>query len=169
MKTKQLVHIGTFGQPLGLKGEVKIIIHTSSIDSFKSLSPYTANDGKNIWNFDHLIMNNGKLVGKLQNCNTRNCAEHLYGKKIFTHKDNLPKTKKNQFYVSDLINCKAKTLNNKVLGKVINIDNFGAGDLINIQQPNGKNFYIPMNKENVVKIDIKNRLLIVNPITGILN
>ena len=56
-----------------------------------------------------------------------------------------------------------------MLGKVINIDNFGAGDLINIQQPNGNNFYIPMNKENVVKIDIKNRLLIVNPINGILN
>ena len=46
MKNKNLVHIGTFSNPLGLKGEIKIIMHTLNLDSFTSLSPYLKEDGK---------------------------------------------------------------------------------------------------------------------------
>ena len=62
-----------------------------------------------------------------------------------------------------------KTSKNSLLGNIINIDNFGAGDLIKIKKTNNKSFYIPMNEENIVKVDIKNKLVIVNPIKGILN
>ena len=82
---------------------------------------------------------------------------------------NLPKTNKNQFYVFDLIDCEVKTSKNIFLGNIINIDNFGAGDLIKIKKDNNKSFYIPMNEENVVKVDLKKKLIIVNPIKGILN
>ena len=75
----------------------------------------------------------------------------------------------NQFYVSDLIDCKVQTKNNKFLGTIINIDNFGAGDLINIKKSNGKTFYIPMNEENVIDINIKKRIIIVSPIKGIVD
>ena len=164
---KQLIHIGTFGKPLGLKGEIKIIMHTSDFKSFKSLSPYLAHDGKTIWDFVYLNISKDKLIGKLQELTTRNSVEKLKGKKIFTDKVNLPKIKKDQFYVSDLVDCKVKTLNNKLLGSIINVDNFGAGDLINVKQINGKSFYIPMNQENIVKIDINKRLVVVNPIKGV--
>ena len=168
-KKKQLIHIGTFGKPLGLKGEVKINMYTSDYESFKSLNPYIAVDGRTIWNFHYLKISRGKLIGRLQECISRNCAEKLNGKKIFTNKINLTKIKKNQFYVFDLINCEVKTTNDKLLGKISNIDNFGAGDLINIKQSNGINFFIPINKENVVKVNIKKKLVTVNPIKGILD
>jgi len=169
VQNKQLVHIGTFGQPLGLKGEIKIIMHTSDFKSFKSFCPYLNEAGKKIWFFDYLGIKNNKIVGKLKNCSDRNCAEELSGNKIFTNKKNLPKIEKNQFYVSDLIDCKVQTKNNKFLGTIINIDNFGAGDLINIKKSNGKTFYIPMNEENVIDINIKKRIIIVSPIKGIVD
>ena len=81
----------------------------------------------------------------------------------------MPKTKKNQFYIFDLINCAVKTSKNNLLGNIINIDNFGAGDLIEIGKINNKSFYIPMNEDNIVKVDIKKKLVIVDPIKGILN
>ena len=168
MDKQNLVHIGTFGKPLGLNGEVKIIMHTSNFDLFKSLSPYLTSDGKTFWNFFQLNINGNILAGILHNCNTRNCAEKLNGKKIFIDKNDLPK-KKNQFYIFDLINCEVKTSKNNLLGNIINIDNFGAGDLIKIKKNNNKSFYIPMNEDNVVKVDLKKKLVIVNPIKGILN
>ena len=169
MKKKQLVHIGSFGRPLGLKGEVKIIVNTFEFNTIKSMSSYLINERGLIWNFQYLKIRKDKLIGKFQECNSRNCVEKLTGKKIFIDKSNLPKIKKNQFYVFDLINCKVKTINNKLLGNIINIDNFGAGDLINIKKTNNKSFYIPMNEENIVKVDIKKKLVIVNPIKGILD
>ena len=169
MKKKQLVHIGSFGRPLGLKGEVKIIVNTFEFNTIKSMSSYLINERGLIWNFQYLKIRKDKLIGKFQECNSRNCVEKLSGKKIFIDKSNLPKTEKNQFYVFDLINCKVKTINNKLLGNIINIDNFGASDLINIKKTNNKSFYIPMNEDNIVKVDIKKKLVIVNPIKGILD
>ena len=169
MTKKQLIHIGTFNQPLGLKGEIKIIIHVSNFELFKSLSPYFSDDGLATWVFNHLHINKDKIIASLKNCNNRNCAEKLKGKKIFSYKNKLPKIKKNQFYISDLINCEVKTLKNNLLGKIINIANFGAGDLISIRKPNGENLYIPMNEENLINIDLKKRIVMVNPIKGILD
>ena len=169
MKIKKLFHVGTFGKPVGLKGEIKIIMHNFEFNTFKSLSQYFVNEVSMFWNFQYLKMNNNKLVGKLKKCNSIECVEKFKGKKIFIDRNYLPKNKKNQFYIFDLINCKVKTSKGCVLGNIIKIDNFGAGDLAEVKKTNNKSFYIPMNEDNIVKIDIKKKLMIVNPIKGILN
>jgi len=117
VKKKELLHIGTFNKPLGLKGEIKIVMHTNNFESFKSLSPFLDFKGNNIWNFSYLKINNGKLIGKLKDYNNRSYVENLKGKKIYTYKINLPKTKINQHYVIDLIGCKVVNKNNIILGK----------------------------------------------------
>jgi len=169
VKIKELVHVGYFGKPFGLKGDIKIIMNIIEFDTIKYMGPYLLNEKGLIWNFQYLKIRKEKLIGKFQDCNSRNCVEKFNGKKIFINKNNLPKIKKNQFYVFDLINCKVKTINNNLLGSIINIDNFGAGNLINIKKTNNQSFYIPMNEDNIVKIDTKKRLVIVNPIKGILD
>ena len=171
MKKKQLFHIGTFGKPVGLKGKIKIIMYNFEFNKFKSksLSSYLVDEANVFCNFQYLKINKNKLTGKLKKCNSINCAEKLNGKKIFIDINHLPKNKKNQFYIFDLINCEVKTSKNILLGSIIGIDNFGAGDLIKIKKDNNKSFYIPMNEDNVVKVDLKKKLVIVNPIKGILN
>ena len=169
MNKKQLFHIGTFGKPVGLKGEIKIIMHNLEFNTFKSLNTYLLDEETMFWDFQYLKINKNKLTGKLKKCNSINCAEKLNGKKIFIDINHLPKNKKNQFYIFDLINCEVKTSKNILLGNIIDIDNFGAGDLIKIKKDNNKSFYIPMNEDNVVKVDLKKKLVIVNPIKGILN
>lgn len=170
MKKKQLFHIGTFGKPVGLKGEIKIIMHNFEFNKFKSksLNSYLVDESGVFWDFQYLKINN-KLTGKLKRCNSIDCAEKLKSKKIFIDINHLPKNKKNQFYIFDLINCAVKTSKNILLGNIIDINNFGAGDLIKIKKDNNKSFYIPMNGENVVKVNLKKKLVIVNPIKGILN
>ena len=169
MKKKQLFHIGTFGKPVGLKGEIKIIMHNLEFNTFKSLNTYLLDEESMFWDFQYLKINKNKLTGKLKKCNSIDYAEKLNSKKILIDRNNLPRNEKNQFYIFDLINCKVKTPKNSLLGNIINIDNFGAGDLIKIKKTNNKSFYIPMNDENIVKVDIKKKLVIVNPIKGILN
>ena len=50
-----------------------------------------------------------------------------------------------------------------------NIDNFGAGDLIEIKNESEKKFYIPMNSENVISINIEKKIIIMQPLEGLLN
>tara|TARA_Y100000590_G_C15462420_1_gene916988 strand:- start:340 stop:852 length:513 start_codon:yes stop_codon:yes gene_type:complete len=170
VKKKELIHIGTFSKARGIKGEINIIMYASDFVSFKSFSPFFLdNKGSNVCDFKSLKYNKGKILAKISECNSRNEAEKLSGKKIFIYKSKLPKTIKNQFYIFDLVNCEVKTIENKLLGIVVEVNNFGASDLLNIKKLNNKKFYIPLNKENVVKVDIKKKLIIVNPIKGIIN
>ena len=151
--------------------KLKLLCYNFELNKFesKSLSSYLVNEADVFWDFQYLKINKNKLTGKLKKCNSINCAEKLKSKKIFIDINNLPKNKKNQFYIFDLINCEVKTSKNILLGNIIDIDNFGAGDLIKIKKDNNKSFYIPMNEDNVAKVDLKKKLVIVNPIKGILN
>ena len=168
MKEKQLVHVGTFGQPQGLKGEIKINIFTSSLESFKLLKKYFIQNENTILVFKELKQIGKKVIGSIEGCKDRDYAISLRGKKILTLRENFPKTKDNEYYVVDLIGCKVLNKENGVLGIVDDIKNFGASDLLEIKYSK-KKFYIPMDNDNLVKVDILNKIIIVNPIKGLLD
>lgn len=169
MKTKRLIHVGTFGQPQGLKGEVKINIHTSSLESFKTLNHFFMEDG-----ITKIIFKSFKQIGKkytsfIFGCEDRDVAETYKGKKIFSMRENFPTINNGEYYVSDLIGCKVINIEKRNLGKIIDIKNFGAGDLMEISRDKSKNFFIPMNKDNLINIDLQKMIIKVDPILGLLD
>ena len=168
MFRNQFIHIGTFGKPVGLKGEINISMLTNSMHSFQQLKPFFAENQFTIWDLQLLRMFKGNMIGKLKNHITRTSVEQLYRKKIFAHRKKFPKTKTGEFYIIDLIDCKIQLRNRKVIGHINRIDNFGAGDLISVKPVKGKDFYIPMNKDNIVSINLKKHIVVINPIKGIL-
>lgn len=160
--------MGTFGSPMGIKGEIKVKMLTSSFEFFKMLKVYYNEDTSETWNFIKMRISNNKLVVHPQNCNNRDDAEKLRGKKIFSQSCNFPKTNKDEYYVRDLIGCSVITINSKKIGNVVGVENFGAGDLLETEI-NNETFYIPMNKDNLVSINPVKKEIIVNPIKGIIN
>jgi len=169
MKNKDLVHVGTFGQPQGLKGDIKINILTSSLESFKILKNYFMQDGEIILHFTALRKIGKKNIASLDGCEDRNAALDYKGKYIFSLKENFSKIDEGEYYVIDLIGCNVFNLENKSLGNVVNIKNFGAGDLIEITCDSKKNFYIPMNDDNLISVNILEKKIIVNPMKGLLD
>lgn len=169
MKKKELVHVGTFGQPQGLKGDIKINIFTSSLESFKMLKNFFMEDGKSNWIFKSLRKIGKKNIGSIEGCEDRDAALEFKGKHIFAFRENFPKTNNNMFYVVDLIGCEVINMEKESLGKIIDIKNFGAGDLMEIISKGNKNFYIPMNQDNLINVDIDKKKILVNPIKGLLD
>ena len=169
MKEKNLIHIGTFNKPLGLKGEVYISLLFSNFESFCSRKIYLDLEGNKKWNFIYFKKRNNKFIGLIKGYNSRTTANDLAGKKIYIEKRKLDVVEKKSINLSNLINFKIINLNKTTLGTVISIDNFGAGNLINVKTNNKKSFYIPMNKENVKEIDSEKKIVIVNPIKGIID
>ena len=171
METKDLVHVGTFGQPQGLKGDIKINIFTSSLESFKILNKYFI---KNEDEFSNLFFKSIKKIGKkniasIDQSKDRDEALTFRGKNIFTLRQNFPEIKSDEHYIIDLIGCNVIDTKDQVLGIVEDIKNFGAGDLIEIKSMSKDNFYIPMNKENLINIDVEKKTIFVDPIPGLLD
>ena len=82
--------------------------------------------------------------------------------------DPVATTKKGEYFIRDLITCKIYMIDGTKIGNVVSVDNFGAGDLLETKIKN-KTIYIPMNKDNLVSVDLDKQKIIVNPIKGILD
>ena len=111
------------------------------------------------------------FIIKLLGINTRNHAEQLKEFKILVKTNNLPKLKKEEFHLLELINLQVKTLENdelKIIGKVINLENEKNNLLVIKLLKNQKKVLIPFVKEIVPLVDIKNNFLIINPPKGLL-
>ena len=111
------------------------------------------------------------FVVKFQGINTRNHAEQLKKFKILVKTDNLPKLKKEEFHLLELINLEVKILENdelKIIGKVINLENEKNNLLVIKLFKNQKEVFIPFVKEIVPLVDIKNKFLVINPPKGLL-
>ena len=111
------------------------------------------------------------FIVKLQGINTRNQAELLKKSKILVKADKLPKLKKEEFHLLELINLEVKTLENdelKIIGKVINLENEKNNLLVIELFKNQKKVLIPFVKEIVPSVDIINNFLIINPPKGLL-
>ena len=112
------------------------------------------------------------FIVKLQGINTRNHAERLKKFKILVKTDKLPKLKKEEFHLLELIDLEVKTLENdelKIIGKVIKLENEKNNLLVIELLKNQKKVLIPFVKEIVPLIDIKNNFLIINPPNGLLD
>ena len=111
------------------------------------------------------------FVVKLEGINTRNHAERLKKFKILVKTDKLPKLKKEEFHLLELINLEVKTLENnelKTIGKVINLENEKNNLLVIELLKNQKEVLVPFVQEIVPLVDIKNNFLIIRPPSGLL-
>ena len=168
MNKSNFVHVGTFGAAIGLKGEIKLNLLTSSIDVFKSLGEYYNFDQSIKWSFKSIVMRQEKCVAHPSHCINRNDAEELKNQKIFSFKENFSSTNPKEYFVSDLINCEIIHQNGTSYGRVESVDNFGAGDLLEVIYKE-KKFYIPLNDDNVLSVNIEKKIIFVNPIKGIID
>ena len=111
------------------------------------------------------------FIIKFQGINNRNHAEQIKKYKILVKTNNLPKLKKEEFHLLELINLQVKTLENEeltIIGKVIDLENDKNNLLVIELFKNQKKVLIPFVKEIVELIDIKNNFLIINPPKGLL-
>ena len=111
------------------------------------------------------------FIIKLKGITTRNNAEKLKNHKILVKTNQLPKLKKEEFHLLELVNLQVKTLENdelKIIGKVINLENEKNNLLVIELFKNQKKVLIPFVKEIVPLVDIKNNFLIINPPSGLL-
>ena len=126
-----------------------------------------------VWNLISGFKQPGKetFILKLQGINTRNHAEQLKKFKILVKADKLPKLKKEEFHLLELIDLDVKIVENdelKVIGKVVNLENEKNNLLIIEIFKNQKKVLIPFVEEIVPSVDIKNNFLIINPPNGLL-
>ena len=111
------------------------------------------------------------FIIKFQGINNRNNAEQLKKYKILVKTNKLPKLRKEEYHLLELINLQVKTVDNDelIIGKVTNLENEKNNLLVIELFKNQKKVLVPFVKEIVPVVDIKNNLLIIDPPKGLLD
>lgn len=126
----------------GLGGEVKLKLFTDD------LSPYPSFNGGTL-----TLKSLRGLIARFAEIPDRTAAERLRGTALTVPRSALPPLAEGEYYHADLIGLPCVTRDGTPLGDVAAIENFGAGDVIEIARPDGKTFMVPMRPEAVPEWD----------------
>ena len=93
-------------------------------------------------------------IARFAEVSDRTAAEKLRGTAMTVPRSALPPLGEGEYYHADLIGLPAVSDTGEDLGTCVAVDNFGAGDVLEIQRPSvdgkpGKRFMVPMRAEAV--------------------
>jgi len=138
----------------GVTGEVRLKLFTEDLSSYREL-----NAGGHALTLRSVRPGPNGAVARFAEIADRNTAEALRGTELTVPRASLPPLDEGEYYHADLIDLPCISTSGEALGKVVLIENFGAGDVIEIGRPDGTRFMVPMRPEAVPEWDA-GRLLI---------
>ena len=84
--------------------------------------------------------------------------------RLYALRSALPKAEEGEYYHHDLIGLDAVLASGESFGKVVGVDNFGAGDVIEIKPATGDSVVLPFTDETVPTVDLAaGRIVVVLP------
>jgi 16S rRNA processing protein RimM len=81
----------------------------------------------------------------------------------------LGELEENEYYFHEIIGCTVTTVSGEELGKVSEILTPGANDVWVIKGKGGKEILIPYIEDVVLKVDIKEKQITIEPLEGLLS
>ncbi|HVR91219.1 MAG TPA: ribosome maturation factor RimM [Novosphingobium sp.] len=132
----------------GVTGEVRLKLFGEGIATLKTHASFNGgaltltklrDDGK------------GGAVARFAEITDRTAAEALRSTVLTVPRDALPPLGEGEYYHADLLGLPAVSTDGADLGRCIAVENFGAGDVLEIERPDGKRFMVPMRADAVLE------------------
>jgi len=83
-------------------------------------------------------------IARFAEVGDRSAAEALRGTTLTVPRADLPPLGEGEYYHADLIGLPVVTTAGDPAGRVVAVENFGAGDVIEVERENGRRFMAPM-------------------------
>jgi 16S rRNA processing protein RimM len=160
-----LVLLGRINAAQGLRGEVRITSFTEDPESIVGYGSLTDGEGRSFTIESLRVIKGSVLAARLSGVADRTAAEKLKGTELFVDKALLPPAGENEWYYDDLVGLKAETPDGEVIGDIAAVQNYGAGDLLEIRSRGSKEtLLIPFTETTVPKVDVAGgRVVVVLP------
>ncbi len=165
-RSERDILIGKVIGPFGIRGEVKILVLTDFPERFEKGREIVLNldNKRRKAKIENSRPHAGVILVKLEGVDTRNDAELLRNAEIVIDRSELAELEEGRFYVFDIIGLKVVTEDGRELGKVNEILQGGANDVYCTDT----GLCIPALKDVVIKVDIKNGVMVIRPVPGLL-
>lgn len=162
------VLIGKITSPSGLKGEVRVWNYSDRTQIWEETESFYVGD--ELRRLESLRQHKSVLVIKFEGMDSREDAEAARGTEIFVTEADLPPLEEGEFYIRDLIGMEVIEADDAgegsepagaVIGRVTDVIQNTAQDLLEVETPEGKKVLIPRVVAFVRDIDPKERRITV--------
>lgn len=144
----------------GVKGGVKIKSFTQEPESLLAYAPLTNDKGEEVTLTKLGLAKDGVILAQVKGIDDRNAAEALKGTKLFAKREALPVLADEEYYHADLLGLEVFNQEDQLLGKIVAIHDFGAGDMLELD--NG--VLVPFTHQCVPIVDLRQGKLWANPL-----
>ena len=131
----------------GVRGEVRLKLFGEGAEALRAFSVFDAGDRK--LTLKSVRPANQGAVATFVEITDRGAAETLRGTLLTVPRSALPALGEGEYYHHDLLGLPCVSTDGAAIGHVAAVENFGAGDILEIEKPGGKRFMVPMNARAV--------------------
>ena len=164
---RKRVCVARIGAAHGVRGEVNLWSFTADPRAVADYGPLESVEGER-FEVEALRPGRGFFVARLKGIADRSAAERLNNVELFVPRERLPSPEADEFYHADLVGLLLVDRNGVELGRVVAVQNFGAGDLLEIEPlAGGDTVLLPFTEAVAPVVDIAAGLVLANPPEGI--
>lgn len=166
-ETAPIVVVGRIQGPYGIKGWVHVASFTDPRDNIEDYSPWRLGSasGSGDWremDVEQIRPHKQGYVAKLAGVDDRNAAEVLKGQLIGVPETSLPQPAPDEYYWRDLMGCTVTNADGTRLGRVRELMETGAHDVLVIEPAQGQrseegDVLIPFHADYVLTVDMEAR------------
>ena len=140
----------------GIGGEVRLKLFAESIESLKRYEAVQV--GERQLTLKSVKAGGNGAIARFAEIADRTAAEGLRGSLVTVPRSALPPLEEGEYYHSDLLGLRCESEAGEPLGTVVAVENFGAGEILEIEKPDGKRSMVPF-REGIADL-IEGRIVI---------
>lgn len=149
----------------GVRGAVRLKSFTADPEAVAGYGPLTDRSGGRSFALTLTGRAKDLLVARFDGIDDRDAAMALKGTELYIDRSTLDAPEDpEEFYQADLIGLTAETADGSVYGTVRAVQNFGAGDLLDIDRPDAGSELLPFTAEVVPVVDLAAGRIVVAPL-----
>lgn len=136
------IELGKIAGFFGVKGWVKLYSHTRPRIGIAAYSTFYAGANKAPLTFTKIQESGKYIIAHIDGVNSREDAEAFIEQSLYVARDDLPKLD-NEYYWHELIGLRVINQQGQHLGKITEMMETGANDVMVIHNDNGEEYLIP--------------------------
>ena len=158
------VCVAQIGAAHGLKGEVRLRSFTQEPSAFATYGALETEDGARKLDVENARFAKDHFVVKFVGIDDRDAAEALRNVNLYVERTKLPDVEEDDtFYHADLVGLSAVARDKSAVGEVVAVQNFGAGDILEIRRADGSTLMLPFTEAAVPEVDLAAGTIVIDP------
>jgi 16S rRNA processing protein RimM len=125
--------LGRIGRAHGVRGEVSVATFTAAPESIGDYGPLSDETGQRRFDLKIVRVTPKGVIVRIAGVADRTAVEALNGTALYVDRERLPPPAEGEYYHEDLIGLAAVTVDGAALGEVVAVQNYGAGDLLEVR------------------------------------